>query len=105
MQNPRELFTEEAQRRVGLGLLVAEVVRQNGILVDQQRVQQSIAEFASAYEDPAAVVRFYNSDRQQRATLENLVLEDQVVDWVLTQAQVEEVMTSFQDVTQGEGDA
>lgn len=105
MQIPRELFTEEAQRRVGLGLLVAEVVRQNGILVDQQRVQQTIAEFASAYEDPAEVVRFYNSDRQQRATLENLVLEDQVVDWVLTQAQVEEVMTSFQDVTQGEGDA
>ena len=101
MEIPRDLFEPRAKRRVALGLIIAEVVKKNGITVDQGRVAAAIEVFAASYEDSRQVVEFYNSDRNQRASIENLVLEDQVVDWVLEQAQVEEVQSSFKEITEG----
>lgn len=97
---PRQLFEGQAQRRVGLGLLIAEVVRTQGIKVDQERVKSTIAELASTYEFPEQVVEFYRTNREQRLAVENLVLEGQVVDWVLEQVQVEDVPSSFQEIAQ-----
>ncbi len=103
MELPRNLFEEQAKRRVALGLIIAEVVKNNGIEVDPERVKSTIEEMASSYEDPQEVVDFYNSDPRQRASVENLVLENQVVDWVLEQARVEEELSSFKKVTEDAG--
>lgn len=103
MELPRNLFEEQAKRRVALGLIVAEVVKKNGIKVDRERVKRTIEEMAASYEDPREVVEFYNSNPQQRASVESLVLENQVVDWVLQQVRVEEEPASFKEVTEGAG--
>jgi trigger factor len=101
MELPRNLFEDEASKRVKLGLLVAEVVKQKGIQLDQDRLQSTIEEMAATYEDPQQVIDFYTNNRQQRSAVENLVLEDQVVDWVLGEAQVTDVTKSFLEVTDG----
>ncbi len=95
---PLELFAEQAKRRVALGLLISEVVKQNGIDVDPQRVRRTIEEFASSYEQPEDVVKWYYNDREQLAAVESVVLEDQVVDWVLQQAAVEEQPAEFDEL-------
>jgi trigger factor len=97
---PRNLFEEPAQRRVALGLIIAEVVKQNDIKVDPERVKSTIEEMAATYEDPQEVVDFYTHNAQQRASVENLVLENQVVDWVLEQAQVEDKQSTFKEITE-----
>jgi trigger factor len=101
MELPRDLFEPDAKRRVALGLIIAEVVKRNKITVDQKRVAGAIEDLAASYEDPRQVVEFYNSNRNQRASVENLILEEQVVDWVLEQAQVEDVQSSFKEITEG----
>ena len=88
---------------MALGLIIAEVVKKNGIKVDPERVKSTIEEMAASYEDPQEVVNFYNSNQQQRASVESLVLENQVVDWVLEQARVEEEPSSFKEVTEDAG--
>lgn len=92
---PLGLFEEQATRRVKLGLLIAETVKTNGIKVDQERVRERVEEFAQTYERPQEVVNFYYSNRAQLGAVENLVLEDQVVDWVLGKVKVEEEAASF----------
>lgn len=101
MELPRELFEEQARRRVALGLLIAEVVKANEIRIDQDRVKETIQEMAATYESPQEVIEYYNSNQQQRASIENLVLEEQVVDWIVEQVQVEDVQSSFKEVTEG----
>jgi trigger factor len=100
MQLPDALFEESARRRVALGLIIAEVVRQHGIVVDSQRVRAAVEDMASTYETPSEVVDYYYSSRQNLATFETMVLEDQVVDWVLGQARVEDEPMSFQQLTE-----
>lgn len=98
LQLPNQLFEEQARRRAALGLIIEEAVRTNGIKLDEARVQQTIRELAASYEDPEDVVRYYN-DPKQRAAVENLVLENQVIDWVLEQARVEDAPSSFKELT------
>ncbi len=101
MELPASLFEEQAKRRVALGLILAEVVKNNRIAIDQARVNSTIEEMAASYEDPSEVVEYYKNNHQQRASVENLVLEEQVVDWVLEQVQVEDVPSTFKEVTEG----
>ncbi len=100
LQLPRELFMEEAKRRVVLGLVIAEVIKKNEIRLDAERVRKTVEEFASDYDNPQEVIDWYYSNKEQLAMVENLVLEDQVVDWVLGQAKVEEEPTSFSALTE-----
>ena len=95
---PLDLFEEQAKRRVMLGLLISEVVRANEIEVDQDRVREKVEQFAQSYETPQEVIDYYYSDRKNLAPVENVVLEDQVVDWVLEQAGVEETESSFEQI-------
>lgn len=95
---PVDVFISEAERRVKLGLVIGEVVRSEGLRVDEGRMRELAEEFASAYEDPREVVDFYMTDSNARGGLENLALEDQVVDWVLSRAKVEEKQTTFDAV-------
>jgi trigger factor len=96
---PDELFAENAKRRVALGLIMGEVVKTNQLKPDAERVRSAVEEMASTYDDPKAVTDYYYADRERLASVESVVLEDQVVDLLLEQLQVNDESTSFADLT------
>jgi trigger factor len=98
---PDQMFEPEAKRRVQLGLLVGEVIRQQKIELDQSLVDSTIEEMAIAYEHPDQVRDYYRQNRQARASVENMVLEDQVVNHILSKAKVTEKQVSFEDLMNG----
>ena len=95
---PLSVFEGQAERRVKLGMLVSEIVEEHKIEVDQARVEEAIEEHASSYENPQEIIDWYKENPQQRGAVENVVMEDQVVDWVLDQAQTEEENLSFDEL-------
>ncbi len=95
---PDELFEEEARKRVALGLIVGEIIRAREIELDKDRVEAELDELAASYEDADEVKKYYRSNPGQMAMLEAMVLEDQVVDWVLNNAKVSDEKTSFADI-------
>lgn len=95
---PLDLFRGEAERRVKIGLILAEIIKANGIKVDSERVDARIQEMAESYEDPAEVIEYYRTNREQRAHVENMVLEDQVMDWVMQQAKVVDEPAGFEEL-------
>ncbi|MCU7848528.1 MAG: trigger factor [Candidatus Thiodiazotropha sp. (ex Lucinoma kastoroae)] len=97
---PREMFVEQAKRRVTLGLVIGEIIKQNDIQVDNDRVHNTIEEFAASYEQPEEVVKYYYGNQQQLASVQNVVLEDQIVDWVMDQATVSDEQTTFAALTE-----
>jgi trigger factor len=104
MKLPDEMFTDQAERRIKLGLILAEIIQANQMKVDPERLRSTIENIAAAYEDPEQVVKWYYSRKDQMSELESVVLEDQVVDWILGQAQVTEKETPFNELMKvGEG--
>ena len=99
LELPLSLFEEQARRRVWLGLLVGEVIRSKGLKVDNDRVRRKIERLAESYEDPQDVVNWYYGNREALRPVENLVLEDQVADWVLSEVQVGDEPTTFAAMT------
>ena len=95
---PASMFESQAARRVHLGLLVGEIIKTQELTVDQDKVRETIAEAAESYEDPQEVIDYYLQDKTARAGVENAVLENQVVDWVLDQVQLQEEKQSFADL-------
>lgn len=96
-QLPAELFEEQAKRRVQLGLLVAEVVKQFEIKADEERVRALIEEMAAAYQEPEQVVAWYYKNAQQLDEVRSVVLEEQVVDTVLQKANVTDKQVSCEE--------
>jgi trigger factor len=96
-QLPAELFTEQAKRRVVLGLIVAEVVKQNELKPDEARVRELIQEMASAYQEPEQVVAWYYKNEEQLNEVRSVVLEEQVVDTVLQKAKVTDKSVSYEE--------
>ncbi|MEG1816871.1 trigger factor [Pseudomonas sp.] len=96
-QLPAELFEEQAKRRVVLGLIVAEVVKQNDLQPDEARVREMIQEMASAYQEPEQVVAWYYKNDQQLNEVRSVVLEEQVVDTVLQKATVTDKSVSYEE--------
>lgn len=94
---PAELFEEQARRRVSLGLLVAEVVKQNDLKPDDGRVRELIAEMAAVYQEPEQVVAWYYENSDQLNEVRSVVLEEQVVDTVLKQAKVTDKTVSYEE--------
>lgn len=94
---PREPFEEQARRRVKLGLLVAEVIRQAEIQLDRQRVNERIRETASRYGNPDEIVQLYTGNRQLMERLEMEVMEAQVVDWLLERARITDKAVGFKE--------
>jgi trigger factor len=88
-------FTEQATRRVKLGLLLAELVKEKDLHVKPEQVRAIVDEFAETFEDPKEVVRWYYSQPQRLAEAEALALENNVVDWVLANAKVSETPIAF----------
>ena len=97
---PDALFDEAAKRRVSLGLLIGEIVKRQGLRPDAQRVRAAVEENASTYEHPQSVVDYFYSDPKHLASVEGLVLEGQVVDWVLGQIEVEEEVLTFAQLSE-----
>ncbi|MCO8167450.1 trigger factor [Pseudomonas sp. 21LCFQ02] len=96
-QLPAELFQEQAKRRVELGLIVAEVVKQFDLKPDEDRVRELIQEMASAYQEPEQVVAWYLKNEQQMNEVRSVVLEEQVVDTVLQKASVTDKSVSYEE--------
>lgn len=96
-QLPAELFEEQAKRRVVLGLIVAEVVKQFDLKPDEDRVREMIQEMASAYQEPEQVVAWYYKNDQQLNEVRSVVLEEQVVDTVLQKAKVTDKSVSYEE--------
>ncbi|MXP49023.1 trigger factor [Pantoea sp. Eser] len=98
LELPRELFEEQAKRRVVVGLLLGEVIRTHELKADEARVNALIEEMASAYEDPQEVIEFYSKNNELMNNMRNVALEEQAVEAVLTKAKVTEKQTNFQDL-------
>lgn len=97
-QLPRELFEEQAKRRVLVGLLLAQVIASNELKADEERAKAMIEEIASAYEQPAEVVEYYSKNNELMNNIRNVVLEEQAVDAVLAKAQVTEKAATFDEI-------
>ena len=95
---PAELFTAQAERRVRLGLVVAELVRSKNLQAKPEQLQAHIEEMSQSYEKPAEVMRWYLSDRQRMAEVEAVVIENNVANHVLTTAKVTDKVLPFDDL-------
>lgn len=95
---PDELFREEGTKRVQLGLLVGELIRIEKIELDKSRFDTALQEMAETYEQPQQVLDYYTKNKDARASLEGMVLEDQVVDHILDKAKVTEKSVNFDEM-------
>jgi len=95
---PASIFEEQAKRRVKLGMIVGEVISGQDLKASDDEIRATIESFAASYESPEEVVEYYMNNPQQKASLENLVLEDKVVDWVMSQVKVTEKAQSFDEI-------
>ncbi|BCG10526.1 MULTISPECIES: trigger factor [Buttiauxella] len=98
LELPRELFEEQAKRRVVVGLLLGEVIRTHELKADEERVKGLIEEMASAYEDPTEVIEFYGKNKELMDNMRNVALEEQAVEAVLSKAKVSEKATTFSEL-------
>ncbi len=95
---PAETFAPESERRVRLGLLVGDIVEQQKLRPTMEQVRARIEEIAQNYEKPEEVVAYYLSNAQSRADMENVVLEDNVIEFVLSKAKVTESKVDFKEI-------
>lgn len=95
---PNELFEDQALRSARLGVLLSSLIESNKLTVNQERVTDFIKEMAENYEEPAEVIEYYSNNAQERANIEAIVLEDQVVEHILAKAKVSEKTVSYQEL-------
>lgn len=95
---PDELFREQAEKRIALGLILGEVIKSKALKADPALVKTTIEDIASTYETPEQVVRWYYSNKEQLASVESSVLEDQAFEAILAEAKVKEKRASYDDV-------
>jgi trigger factor len=96
---PREPFEEPGRRRVALGLLLSQLVQTQGLKVDRERVRARLEQLVADYPNPDEARRAYQQSPDAMRQIESAVLEDQVVDWVLTHARVTERPMAFAELT------
>ncbi|MEQ8408039.1 MAG: trigger factor [Gammaproteobacteria bacterium] len=99
---PDELFREQANRRVVLGLVLGEVIQDQGMKADPDKVRTAVEELASTYESPEEVVNWYYGNEEQLSAVESSVMEDQVFDYIIEQAAVAEKKVSYEDAIKQE---
>lgn len=98
MPIPLDLFQDQATRRVTLGLILAEVVKVNGLQAQPEQVRALVEEYAESYEDPQKFIAWYYENPTRLGEVESLVLERNVVSWVLNKAQVADKATGFDEL-------
>jgi len=96
-----EMFNEQADRRVRIGLIMSELVKANALHATGEQVRAWIDDFAKAYENPDQVVKHYLSDRNRLADVEAMVVEENVVNYVLSKAKVTEKQIAFDELMNG----
>lgn len=96
----RDRYEEEARRRVCLGLLIAEIIQRNQLQVDPEKVRETIENLAQSYEKPEEVIQWYYSNQEMLSGIQTLIMEDTVVEWVASQANIAEKPTTFDDILQ-----
>lgn len=94
---PDEMFSEQAERRVKLGLIMAEMITTFELSAEPAKVREAIEDIASTYQDPEEVINWYYSENEQLSGIESRVLEDAVVEKLLAGAAIAEVECSYQD--------
>jgi len=95
---PEDLFRPEAERRVRLGLVVAELVRANNLQAKPEQIKAHVEEMASSYEKPEEVIRYYYADNNRLAEVEAVVIENNVTEHVLSQAKVTDKALAFDEL-------
>lgn len=98
MQLPAQLFEQQAERRVALGLILAEIVKTNELMAKPEQVRAVVDEFAESYEDPQEVVSWYYASSDRLEGPESLATEENVVQWAKSQAKVVEKTLSFDEL-------
>jgi trigger factor len=98
LQLPRDAFEKQAQQRVALGLILGEIISKNEIQLDDSKVRSTIEDMAKSYESPEDVVGWYYSDNNRLHDVQQMVLEDQTVEWLLSQASVTDETVTFGEV-------
>ena len=95
---PDDIFRPQAEKRVRLGLVVAELVRSNNLQANPEQLKAHIEELSASYEKPQDVVKWYLSDNRRMAEVEGVVIENNVTDYVLSKAKVVEKEVSFDEL-------
>ncbi|HEY9099113.1 MAG TPA: trigger factor [Thiobacillus sp.] len=98
MQLSADMFTGQAERRVRLGLILAEIVQAHKLVAQPEQIRTLIMEQAQSYEEPEQVMQWYYQSPERMQEIESLALEENVVAWVAGQAQAEDVTTSFEEL-------
>ncbi len=91
-------FQESATKRVSLSLLLAEVMKLSGVTLDRSRVQTRLQEMVQSYSDPVRALKAFSENRESQRHIENLVLEDQLIEWLLERAKITEQPLSFKEL-------
>jgi trigger factor len=99
----REWFTDQAKRRIKLGLVLSEIVKVNALHARPEQIRSVVEEAAQSYEHPEEVVRWYYAQTQRLAEIESLVVEDNVVDWALANARVSDKAIAFDELMNQRG--
>ncbi len=98
MQLPPELFRERAEKRVKLGLILSDLVEKHGLDAQPERIRALVEDYAQSFDQPEDVVRWYYADSSRLQEIENLVLEENVVEWVLARAKVSDKPVEFAEL-------
>ncbi len=101
MNIPREAFEPEARRRVSIGLVLNDLVKREAIKAEPEQIRAMIDEYAQSYEKPEEVVRWYYQSPERVREVEAVVLENNVVEWVLGRAKVSDRDTPFDEMMGG----
>ena len=100
MELKAEMFEQQARRRVALGLILSEVIKQNDLKADPAKVRENVEGIAAGYQQPEQVIQYYYSDKKRLAEIENFTLEQTVVEWVLQHADVKVTPKTFKELMQ-----
>jgi trigger factor len=95
---PRDIFEGQAKRRVVLGLILGEIIKKNAIQINTNKVRSTIEDMAKSYERPDDVVAWYYSDASRLKDVQQMVLEDHAIEWLVSQAKVSDETVEFSDV-------
>lgn len=99
---PDELFKDQAERRVKLGLVVGEIIKKHDIQKDEAKVDAMLEELSASYDDATAVIEYYKTNPQAMQSVDAAVMEEVIVDWVLEQSKVSDKATDFYSVMNSE---
>ena len=97
---PADMFSEEANKRVKLGLVLNEFISKESLKADADKVRETIEEMAATYQDPEEVINHYYGNQEQLSAIESMVLEDQIVEKILESADVSDSECSYQEAVE-----